>query len=103
MASLRSQFISRESRGSFGNTIEADSLAEPELEYQIVYIDQVDDVARMQSSISKARNRCISQANEPSSGIKIDLGSKQYFKAMEATVCPWRSYGKTQSQRAPNT
>ena len=69
--SLRSQFISRESRGSFGNTIEADSLAEPELEYQIVYIDQVDDADRMQSSISKARNRCISQANEPSSGIKL--------------------------------
>eukprot|EP00944_MAST-04C_sp_MAST-4C-sp1_P014518 g14518.t1 len=84
--SLRSQFISRDSRGSFGNTIDADSLAEPELEYQIVYIDQVDDAARMQSSISKARNRCISQANEPSSGIKIDLGSKQYFRAMEATV-----------------
>ena len=90
-------------RGSFGNMIDADSLAEPELEYQIVYIDQVDDAARMQSSISKARNRCISQANEPSSGIKIDLGSKQYFKPWKQLSCPWRSYGKIQSQRAPNT
>ena len=80
--SLNAQFSGR--RSSFGNEIEAENLKEPTLNYEIVYIDENDDSERMQSSTRKARERCIASANK--ANIKIDLGSKQYFKSIGAKV-----------------
>lgn len=79
---LRSKFLGREHAASFG---EETGPEEPTLQYEVVVMaDESASPARIQEVTARARAKQIDRVLQ--TGIKVDLGSKPYFKAVDATV-----------------
>jgi NADPH-ferrihemoprotein reductase len=81
--SLRGTFLGREAASSFDDTVLA--VEEPTLQYEVVMMEQGSDSGKNVEEITaRARARNIDHVLKK--GLKVDLGSKPYFKAVRANV-----------------